>query len=601
MSTGVLSTSEQRGRVRRSCLFLPLLCFFCGATLALAQSNEPSAAPPQAPATSQPTASNSSEISSHDETPAFKVNVNLVLVRVVVRDSKGHVIGNLHKDDFQLFDNRKPQVITQFSAEQPGAQVVAQPKTDEVPGETAAASVPPPVAPQRYIAYLFDDVHLKFGDLVQAREAALRHFATLRPTDRAAIFSTSGQTVLDFTDDRAQLHDALLKLKPRSITGTGLTQCPDVSYYVADLIQNKHDQQAIEVMTEEALACAFDNNPRFITSAQQLAESAAAQAISDGEFESRDALTVLKNVIRRISAMPGQRSVVLISPGFITPQLEYEYTDVIDRALHSQVIVSALDARGLYALPPGGDISKPGPPNVTLAGYESQYATLEASADSDIMAILADATGGTFFQNNNDLDEGFRRVAAAPEYFYVLGFAPQNLKLDGNFHSLKVTLKSAEKVSVQARRGYFAPKHAADPSEQAKQEIEDALFSQEEVHDLPVELHTQFFKSTEADAKLTVLAHVDVRRLRFHKADGRNNDELTVVSALFNRNGNYLQGSQKTVTMRIKDDTLANKLNSGITLKTSFDVTPGSYLVRLVVRDSEAQLLSAENDAVRIP
>jgi hypothetical protein len=154
---------------------------------------------------------------------------------------------------------------------------------------------------------------------------------------------------------------------------------------------------------------------------------------------------------------------------------------------------------------------------------------------------------------------------------------------------------------VQARRGYFAPKHAADPSEQAKQEIEDALFSQEEVHDLPVELHTQFFKSTEADAKLTVLAHVDVRRLRFHKADGRNNDELTVVSALFNRNGNYLQGSQKTVTMRIKDDTLANKLNSGITLKTSFDVTPGSYLVRLVVRDSEAQLLSAENDAVRIP
>ena len=121
------------------------------------------------------------------------------------------------------------------------------------------------------------------------------------------------------------------------------------------------------------------------------------------------------------------------------------------------------------------------------------------------------------------------------------------------------------------------------------------------MHNLPVELHTQFFKSTEADAKLTVLAHVDVKRLHFRKADGRNNEELTVVSAVFNRNGNFIQGIEKKVTMRLRDDTLANKLASGITLKTSFDVAPGSYLVRLVVRDMEAQLLSAENDAVRIP
>jgi hypothetical protein len=354
-------------------------------------------------------------------------------------------------------------------------------------------------------------------------------------------------------------------------------------------------------MTQEALSCAFEGNARFTQAAQTLAQSTAAQVISESEVESRDCLTVLNNVIRRISVMPGQRSVILISPGFLTPQLEFEYSDAIDRALHAQVVVSALDARGLYAMPPGGDISRPGPPNVALAGLESQYATLEASASSDILAILADGTGGSFFQNSNDLDEGFRRVASTPEYFYVLGFSPQNLKLDGSFHSLKVTLKSSEKLGVQARRGYFAPKHAADPSQQAKQEIEDALFSQEEVHDLPVELHTQFFKSTQADAKLTVLAHVDVRRLRFRKVDGRNNDELTVVSALFNGNGNFLQGSQKTVTMRIKDDTLANKLNSGITLKQSFDVAPGSYRVRLVVRDAEAQLLSAENDAVRIP
>jgi hypothetical protein len=223
-----------------------------------------------------------------------------------------------------------------------------------------------------------------------------------------------------------------------------------------------------------------------------------------------------------------------------------------------------------------------------------------ASAQDDLLATLADGTGGVFFHNNNDLEEGFRRAAQAPEYSYVLAFTPQNLKLDGSFHTLKVTLKNAQKLTLQARRGYYAPKHFADPNEQARQEIEDAMYSQEELHNLPVKLRTQFFKASDDDAKLVVLAHVDVQRLRFRKVEGRNNNVLTCVSALFNSNGNFLQGTEKTVTMRWKDETLEHKLASGITLKTSFDVKPGSYLVRLVVRDAEGQSMSAENGTVEI-
>jgi hypothetical protein len=217
------------------------------------------------------------------------------------------------------------------------------------------------------------------------------------------------------------------------------------------------------------------------------------------------------------------------------------------------------------------------------------------------MAELADGTGGTFFQNSNDLDNGFRRVAAAPEYFYVLGFFPRNLKLDGRFHSLKVALNTREKLTLQARRGYYAPKHAVDPAEAAKQEVEDALFSQEELHDLPVELHTQFFKVSDANAKLAVLAHVDLSRMRFRKVDGRNRNDLTVVAGLFDRNGNFITGNEKVIEMRLKDTTLEQRGRSGITVKTSFDVKPGTYLVRLVVRDVEGELMSAQNGAVEIP
>jgi hypothetical protein len=277
-----------------------------------------------------------------------------------------------------------------------------------------------------------------------------------------------------------------------------------------------------------------------------------------------------------------------------------DYMDIVERALHSDVMISTLDARGLLAFLPGGDIGRQVPLTGAAAATERQYRLESAEAEGDTLSDLANATGGAYFHNNNDLNEGFRRVSATPEYFYTLGFAPQNLKLDGSFHKLKVSLKNPVKLTLQARRGYYAPKHAADPAEEAKQEIQDAIFSQEEMHDLPVELHTQFFKSSDGEAKLSVLAHVDVKSIHYRKTDGRNTNELAVVSALFNQNGVFLQGTKKTVTMRWKDETLV-KLASGITVKTSFDVKPGSYLVRLVVRDSEGQLMSAENGAIEIP
>jgi hypothetical protein len=222
-------------------------------------------------------------------------------------------------------------------------------------------------------------------------------------------------------------------------------------------------------------------------------------------------------------------------------------------------------------------------------------------ADADVLAELSSGTGGAFFQNNNDMEEGFRRSAAAPEYYYLLGFSPQNLKLDGSFHSLKVTFKAPHHLELQARRGYYAPKKLTDEVENAKAEIEEALFSREELKELPVDLHTQFFKVAEGSATVTVMAHLDVKRFKFRKTEDRNRNLVTVVSALFDRNGNMVSGTTKTLDMRLKDETLAKKVDAGFTIRTTFSVKPGNYLVRLVVRDTEGQQISAANSAIDIP
>jgi VWFA-related protein len=574
----------------------------------------------QAPVAQNPPSQNTPEMSSRDAPATFSTKVNLVMVPVVVRDAKGKAIGTLQKEDFQLFDKGKPQVISRFSVEKAGESVIpAEVATDDAVTDKTEASAPGAPIAQRFVLYLFDDVHTSTPDLIQARDAADRHLTeTLDATMRAGIFTTSGQGNVDFTDDRVKLHEALMKLMARPTIAPGAADCPDLTYYMADFIQNKNDTTALHAGAQEVLATCDPPPPippgappavvqQIMQQAEQNAENVtrgvASRVLEMGERDTRLALTVLESAIRRLSAAPGDRALILVSAGFLLPdELRYEETDIMDRAIRGNVRISSLNARGLYTMIPGGDASTSSQVAIpALMNLKAQYQRESAIAEEGIMAELADATGGRYFHNNNDLKAGFGQVAAAPEYVYVLGFSPQNLKLDGAYHALKVTLKMSRGLDLQARRGYYAPKHLPDPEEDAKREIQEAMFSRDEIQDIPVELHMQFFKSSDVAARIAVLARLNVKNLRFHKADGRNDDDLTIVSGVFDRNGNYVTGTRKVVEMRLHDATLEKVLNSGITVRTNFDVAPGSYVIRMVVRDSEGQTMAARNGVVEIP
>ena len=553
-------------------------------------------AKPQAPSSNE-----NAEVSSRDTAPTFRVRVNLVLVRVVVRDEQGHVVPNLHKEDFQLFDNRKLQTISTFSVDTPASHVIAA-TTNAAAGAAPAPAEAAAVAslPQRFVSVLFDDQHLGMSDALFVRNAATRFFGALAPSDRVGIYTTSGQFTQEFTDDRELLNKALLSIQPHSPTG-GFHDCPEISYYQADLIYNKNDSQALALATEDAVQCAFQGDETQRSAAQSMALSTAGTVLSREDSSTEYAYRHMEEVMRRLATMPGQRILVFVSPGFILSSLQLETSDLVDRATKANIVINTIDARGLFTTDVGGDIADPPRDSFRTAGYKASYRIASQLAQNEVLAQFADGTGGTFFHNRNDVDEGLREAGAAPAISYLLGFSPQNLKLNGSLHTLKVSFVHKNNYKIQARHGYFAPRHVVDPAEEAKQEIQEALFSQEEIRDLPVDLHTQFFKTDSYQARLAVLTHVDIKGVHFRKADGRTRDDLTVATVIFDENGNYVTGGEKIVQMKLLDPTYDRLLRSGLNLKTSFDVKPGSYLVRQVVRDSEGSQLAARNGAVVIP
>jgi VWFA-related protein len=592
----VARESRQRTFERKKAMSrVTLTGIFCCAAIASAQSVQP-------------------DVEGKDTQAIFTSKVNLVMVPVVVRDKAGHAIGSLKKEDFQLFDKGRPQVITRFLIEKASDHLKPVEIAADVPAELKEEAKTPAsnsVVPTQFTAYLFDDLHLDPGDLAEVRNAALKHLTeTMRPMERVAVYTTSGQRMLDFTDDLARIREAMLQIAPHSNTDTN--ECPPMSYYWADLIYNNKDPNALQISAQDAVVCAQlnvtagPNGQVDLRPAIQLAQMTATRVLARGTQDSRSTLLVLKDVARRMAASPGERTVVLVSPGFyINDDNHTDLTDLIDRAIRSNVVISSLDARGLYTVITGGDVSVDVFNQSNAApGTAMQRARIEATSQLEnrgVLGEIADGTGGILFENSNNFEEGFRRTTSPPEFVYMLGFSPQNLKLDGGYHALKVSLNVKDSTTLQARRGYYAPKHAANDAEIAQDEIREAVFSREEMQEIPLELQTQFFKADDGTARIGLVTKIDLKALHFKKDAGLNKNSLTIVAAVFDHNGNIVKGVERKLDINLKDATFEERINSGVTVRLAVGVTPGSYVVRVILRDQEGKMMTARNRTIDIP
>ncbi len=572
--------------------------------------------------------------STESQTPfQLKVSSNLVVVRVVVRDAEGKPVEDLQREDFKLFDQGKEQSISQFEVET-SAPLSSTSAAVRAPGQ--ATPPPPPAMPDKFVALYFDNLNTSDADMIYVREAANHYLAAnLQPRDRVAIF-TSEKMLSDFTVDPQQIHSALAKLQASARSLLRIHNCPDLTDYQALQItqqENPDYSDAWQVALNEARGRCHMTAPGPDTQASEgplsdskesprpeqpsPADSMVASSIRalartvvfQAEIQARSNLQGLERVLNYMSQMPGQRIIVLVSPGFLSQSEQYPLDRLIDRALRSQVIISSLDPRGLVTLLRGADtqwvFGNPG----TVERLDSQREVVA----QDVLAEVAQDTGGTFFHNNNDLKAGFGALAGSP-VDYVLAFAPTDIKPDGKFHTLKVKLAEKHKsFSLQARRGYFAPRNEAeaqadakreaafDAEAQAEEQIREAMFSKTVSQQLLVGLGGKLSEGQGGARELALVSHLDAKPLHFQKEGEQNVNTVTFVFAIFDEKDNLVMAQQRRTHLRVPDAQMQDLIKEGVTIRMSFQLKPGVYRIREVVTDSQEHHLAAVSTALKVP
>ncbi len=305
--------------------------------------------------------------------------------------------------------------------------------------------------------------------------------------------------------------------------------------------------------------------------------------------------------IARLAAVSGTRVLLLVSEGFLSGMVEApRQQELIDNAIRAGVVVNALDAKGLWSEPP---VRPPGeiPAAVALPIqtflFEAASMGARNSALNSTVSEFASATGGLFFHNNNDLAGGFDLLGAVPETAYLMAFRPDTQEPAGKYRKLKVRLRSARGDYVQTRPGYFA---SAPPAPPAERDIDREAAASDTRPDFPVQLAGRLGATPKGEPLLSLIVHVDLATLKFAERDGRHVQRLEFIGALLNPRGEMVAAKEGEMDFALKPETFATLTAKGVNATLQLGAPPGSYRVRVVVREAGGKM-AALNQVLEIP
>jgi hypothetical protein len=263
--------------------------------------------------------------------------------------------------------------------------------------------------------------------------------------------------------------------------------------------------------------------------------------------------------------------------------------------------------------------------------------------NQDVLAEFAQGTGGRFVHNDNDLQSGFHALADRQDV-YVLTFAPKDLKQDGKYHELKVTMTQKPKgYSIAARRGYFAASMVAhkEPPVPARSESQPASAtaatptaapspsgapdtaleaqSQQQNQQQVQTLLDEALKSSTAEAGLTVgmeaspsegdgdtrmvvlTVHIDTKGLPLHNDGGHSQDTVVFAVAVMDKDDKVVEVKQRQAKVNLTEDQLADFFADGLDSNSMFELKPGNYQLRAVVIETGEHRLGTLTRKVTVP
>ncbi|HEV2800898.1 MAG TPA: VWA domain-containing protein [Pyrinomonadaceae bacterium] len=541
-----------------------------------------------------------------DDEEVVRITTNLVQIDAVVVDKKGKQVTDLTAEEFEVFEDKRPQKLTNFSyVLNETAPSTAETAEAARPKSKDKASGAPPAPPRRLrpeqvrrtMALVVDDLGLSFESTSFVRDA-LRKFVNeqMQPNDLVAIIRTSaGMGALQqFTSDKRQLHAAIDRVK-WYMGGRG-----GVSVF-APLEGSANMPQS-----------STGENPADRATRRAEMVSAELEDFRE-EIFSVGTLGALNFVVRGMRELPGRKSVLLLSDGFSlyttdrgrgrsdrVMQAMRQLTDLANRA---SVVVYSIDARGLTI--PGftaaDDLSGMTPQQIEDAFRERSDQLFDTQSG---LAYLSQQTGGFLIKNNNDLTGGIRRVVEDQKGYYLLGYRPESATFDRRYHRISVKVKRPG-LRVRTRTGFYGirDEETRPVRRTREQQLYAALTSPFASPDVRLRLMA-YFGNTEQDGSfMRSMLHLDARDVQFRQEpDGKYKAVLDVVAVTFGDNGRVIESLDRIHTLTLPEESYRRVLRDGITYNLNVPVKkPGAYQLRMAVRDTVTERTGSASQFIEVP
>jgi len=546
--------------------------------------------------------------------PGFVVRsqTNVVLVDVRVTDRGGKPVTDLKQDDFRVYEDGVPQAITSFSLEdiervtvnKAGGEGAAPATIDlsKLPPNTPVAEV---IQDHRLMVLFFDMTSMPVDDLMRAERAASDFVhKRMTPADLVAIVTyTSGLSVIqNFTNDRVALMKALDSIRLGESSSLAVAGTAGEA--------GGTSASGAEIVNQDVSAAFTPDETEF------------------NIFNTDQKLASVESLAIMLRGLPGRKSVIHFSSGIektgVENQAQLRATE--DAANRANVSLYTIDARGLAALPPGGDASAASPAGTALytgSAVSSQISSLQESRET--LASLATDTGGRTFYDLNDFGEAFAEVQRENSSYYLIGYTPSSTKSDGRFRRIRVEV-SPKGVHVEARPGYFAPKDFRHFTREDKDlQLEQALSMDLPFVDLPMAVEAAYFRQPQNQYYVVLAAKIPGAALSFAQKGQTHQCELDFVwraasttpatptaatgTGRLSRSGDapVEQAAppggflRDTLPLKLDPEAYARLLRSNVLYEGGLVLPPGKYELKVVVRDNQSGKLGTFEQPLTLP